>query len=697
MNTPALRVASDVGGTFTDNIAYDIASGSISVAKVSTTPQNRAIGTIEGLRRAIEAQGRSGSDVVYVGHGMTTATNAVIQRNGARTALVTNAGFRDLLLIGRQDRPSLYDIATVRPAPLVERELCFGVKGRLGPGGDEVEPLSLDDLTQVAETLKDQNIEAVAILFLHAYANPAHELQAKAFLEKYLPNTPICASTEVLKEFREFERGSTAVLNAYLRPLMEDYLQSLTHLVRASEGLGVGPDVPVMVIEASGGLMTVDSARERPVHTVLSGPAGGVVASAHVAASANIDNIITMDIGGTSTDISLLRERTPEITRNARLETVPIRVPVIDINAIGSGGGSIAWIDDGGALRVGPQSAEAVPGPAAYGRGGQRATVTDANVVLGRFGGDAALGGHLRLDVEAARQVIDRTVAQPLGLSITEAAAGILLVAHANIVRGIRVVSIERGHDPRSFALVPFGGAGPMHGTPVAHELGMRTMLIPPYPGILCAFGQLVANLRHDLIETRLFDLKTLDAQKFHGILDPLIEQANELLTADGVPPERRQFDLKLDMRYRGQSFELGVPLAWQEDGAIDGLRARFDATHRARFGHADPSAPVEVVAFCLTAVGHIDAPGLPKLRAGEKTPQASACRGTRQVFFERLDLQGPGSWHDTPIYVRDDLLAGNEIAGPAVIEEVSATTILYPGDLARVHESGSILVEVGV
>lgn len=692
----SLRVASDIGGTFTDSIAYDEARRSITVSKVSTTPADRAVGTVNGLKKALSLQDASGADVGYVGHGMTTATNAVIQRKGARTAFVTTHGFRDMLLIGRQDRPSLFDINKLRPPPLVPRDLSFTVRGRMDAAGREIEPLNEEDVETAARAMAAAGVEAVAILFLHSYANGSHERRAKAIIERLLPDVLVSASIEVISEFREYERASTTVLNAYLRPVMEGYLSSLSRLlVDPEEGLGLGPDVPIMVMEASGGLMTLASARAKPVHTVLSGPAGGVVASAHVAALAQVPDIITMDIGGTSTDISLIRGGRPEITRSASLETVPIRLPVIDINAIGSGGGSIAWVDDGGALRVGPISAEAQPGPACYGRGGLRPTVTDANLVLGRFAASTRLGGDMMLDIDAARVAIATDIAGPLGIGIVEAAAGILRVAHATIVRGIRVVSIERGYDPRDFALVPFGGAGPMHGTPVARELRMRRILVPPTPGILCALGQLLSDLRHDLLETYIAPYDALEPEVVATIVGRLVGKGDDLLTQDGIPPSRRETEIRVDMRYVGQSFELAMPLDYPQPESWSGMRAAFHAAHLQRFGHSDPAAPIEVVGFGVTAIGRVDTPALPVLAEGGAVPSGDAAIGRRDIFFEGSRMGEAGGFHEATVYARDRLLAGNAIAGPAVIEEVSATTILYPGDRAVAHGSGSILVEV--
>lgn len=690
------RVASDVGGTFTDSVAYDPATHRITVSKVSTTPGNRALGTADGLKKALALQGKGGGDVGYVGHGMTTATNAVIQRNGAKTAFLTNAGFRDLLEIGRQNRPTLFDITVVRPAPLVPRDLCFTAAGRMTHTGEILTPLNEDDVRAAARHMAAAGVEAVAILFLHSYANPAHEQRARDILRQALPGVAVCASTDLNAEFREFERASTTVLNAYLQPVMDTYLSSLSGILQdPDKGLGLAPDRPVMVMDAAGGLMSLDSARERPVHTVLSGPAGGVVAAAHVAGAAGIDDIITMDIGGTSTDISLIRDGHPEITRTAALETVPIQLPVIDINAIGAGGGSVAWIDEGGALRVGPMSAEAVPGPVCYNRGGDRPTVTDANLVLGRFDGASRLGGSMSLDADSAARVIRRDIATPLGLSLEEAAAGILRVAHANIVRGIRVVSVERGYDPRDFALVPFGGAGPMHGSPVARDLKMPRVMVPPTPGILCAMGQLISDLRHDFVETHVAAFADLGAAGALALIDRMVAGARGNLESDGIPEDRRDFVVRIDLRYEGQSFALPIPADLSDPGWWEALPEAFNAAHLARFGHADPGAPLEVVGVNVTGIGRIDKPVLPEVPPGDATPPHSALRGMRDIYFEPDDGGGQGDWHAAHVWARDALLAGNVITGPAAIEEVSSTTILYPGDRATVLASGSITVEV--
>ncbi len=661
-----------------------------------TTPENRALGTVRGLRQALALQGRDGSNVAYVGHGMTTATNAIIQRNGGRTAFITNEGFRDLLLIGRQNRPSLYDIRRTRPLPLVAREDCHTVRGRLDREGREVTPLDEASLRAIAERLRADAVAAVALCFLHAYANPAHERRAKAILAAALPGVPVCASTDILAEFREYERASTVALNAYLLPVMDRYLASLSELLGdPAMGLGVAADAPVMVIEASGGLMTLATARQKPVHTVLSGPAGGVVASAHVAQLSGFGDIITLDMGGTSTDISLILDGRPQVTREASLEGTPLRIPVIDINAIGAGGGSIAWIDEGGALRVGPRSAEAVPGPACYGRGGTEPTVTDANLVLGRLGSDTRLGGELTLDADAAARAIADRIAHPLGLDLVAAASGILRVANATMARGVRVVSVERGHDPRRLTLVPFGGAGPMHGSPLARELTIPRLLVPPTPGILCALGMLLADLRHDLVQTRLAPHRGLSAEDAQAVFEPLLEEARRLLAADRLPPQRQRIEMRVDMRYIGQSYELPIALRGFTEADWLGLAPAFHVEHARRFGHSDPAAPIEIVSFAVTATGLIDTPELPRPGQGGPEPPPEARRGSRRAFFE-VGGAGGGDWVACPVWQRESLLAGNRVAGPAIIEEVSATTVLYPGDRVQVDALGSLVVDVG-
>jgi N-methylhydantoinase A len=691
-----VRIASDVGGTFTDSLAYDEDQAVFRVCKVPTTPDNRAVGTVQGLKQVLGMLGRTGAEVNYVGHGMTTATNAVIQRKGANIAFISNEGFRDMLEIGRQNRPRLYDYRVSRPAPIARRAHRYTVTGRLDYTGRELQSMDIPQIKAVASRIRTSGVEAVAVCLLHAYANPVHEQTVKSILEAELPGVFICISTDIIREFREYERASTVALNAYLIPIMDRYLASLeTLLVDTDKGLGVLRGTPVMVMEASGGLMTVASARAKPIHTVLSGPAGGVVASAEIAARSNIGNIITMDMGGTSTDISLIIDAKPQITSQASLEGMPVRIPVVDINAIGAGGGSIAFIDEGGALRVGPQSAEAEPGPACYCRGGSLPTVTDANLVLGRLGADTALGGELTLDRAAAHNAIKRQIAEPLNIDAVRAATGIIRVANANMERGIRVVSVERGHDPREFVLVPFGGAGPLHSNAIAANLSIPRVMVPPAPGILCAMGMLMSDLRHDLVETRVQPLVALHKDELLHLFEPLLEQAERLLADDGVGAEHRRLTTILDMRYIGQSYELMIPVTSLKDTDSRCLLQMFHDMHRQKFDHADDTAPVEIVNLRVLATGQRPPFALPKLATGGPTPPPAARRRVRAVYFNTDDTAG--AWHDCPVWRREDLLAGNKIDGPAVIEELSSTTLLRPGDRAEVDPFGNILIDIAL
>jgi N-methylhydantoinase A len=689
----SLRVASDVGGTFTDSIAFDTQSARFEVSKVPTTPVNRAEGTVAGLVQAISALDATGKDVTYVGHGMTTATNAIIQRTGARVAFITNEGFRDMLEIGRQNRPRLYDHRVVRTPPIAPRELRFTVRGRLDETGREVTPLDELAFDAIADAISAAKVEAVAVCFLHSYANPVHERIAGERLRALLPDTHICLSTELAREFREYERSSTTALNAYLVPIMDAYLGSLESLLRAQDGpMAIAPDVPIMVMEASGGLMTLASARAKPVHTVLSGPAGGVVSAARIAAQAGYNDIITMDMGGTSTDISLIIGGEPQVTTQATLEGMPIRIPVVDINAIGAGGGSIASVDEGGALRVGPMSAEAIPGPACYGHGGTQPTVTDANLVLGRLAASTALGGTMTLDIDAARAVVQASVAAPLDLDITAAAAGVVRVANANMERGIRVVSVERGHDPRGLTLVPFGGAGPLHAVEVAESLGMPRVLVPPAPGILCAMGMLMSDLRHDLVATRLLELESLDAATAINLWQPLVDEATAMLENDRVPDRDRVIDCFADVRYVGQSFELSLLIGEPASLDVVALTSAFHTAHLRKFGHADVAAPVELVNLRVRAIGKRPPFDLPEIEKGDGELAHDAVVNRRPVWFE-----ADNAYADTRVIWREALRAGDTFDGPAIIEEISSTTVVRPQDSVTVDNIGNLVITLGI
>lgn len=630
-------IGSDVGGTFTDTVF--VSNGEISVSKVPTTPRDFTEGVINGIAQVSTQYKR-------IIHGMTVGTNAVLQRKGAKITLITNKGFKDILEIGRQNRPSLYDFFVNKPLPLVPRNRRIEVSGRINYKGEILENL------QENITFPDKT-EAVAVCLLHSYANPVHEKKIKSLI-----NVPVCISSDIIPEFREYERMSTTVINAYLMPVIDTYLSALEKRVSS----------PLMVIESSGGIMSSQSARENPVHTVLSGPAGGVIASQFFGKVLGIDHMITLDMGGTSTDISVIK-KDPIITTEGSIEGYPLKIPMIDIHTIGAGGGSIAWIDEGGALRVGPQSAEANPGPACYNRGGILPTVTDANLILGRLG--KYLGDDMELDISLAEKSM-KDICNKTGFDILEVASGIVKVATANMCQGIRVVSVERGHDPRDFVLLAFGGAGPLHACELAHELAIPRVLIPVYPGVFSALGMVVADIKHEFAITKRMTPKE-DTSK---IFKELEHKAVTVLKKEGVSDNDIVLQRFIDARYIGQSYELRVPA----DNAV----SNFHKAHNTMYGYKDYSAPVEFVNFRVVGIGKQEKISLKKIKKSAKDP---SIKEVREIFFDKM--------MKTPVYIRENLSWGDYITGPAIIEEMESTVCIPPGWSCTVDEYGNLLCEV--
>ena len=631
-------IGSDVGGTFTDTVF--ISKGEITVSKVPTTPHNFAEGVLQGIAKVAEDYNR-------VVHGMTVGTNAVLQKKGAHVTLITNKGFKDILEIGRQNRPSLYDFSVDRPPPLVPRERRIEVSGRINHKGEIIEEL------QEKEILLPKETESVAVCLLHSYANPAHEQKVKSMI-----TLPVCVSSDILPECREYERMSTTVINAYLMPVIDKYLSNLEKEISGA----------LMVIESSGGLMTSRSARKKPVHTVLSGPAGGVIASHFLGDLLDVKTLITLDMGGTSTDISVIKGE-PVITTEGSIEGYPLRIPMIDIHTIGAGGGSIAWLDEGGALRVGPQSAEADPGPACYGKGGVLPTVTDANLVLGRLG--SQLGEEMVLNATLAEKSME-SLCRKTGFTLLEVASGIVKVANANMCQGIRVVSVERGHDPRDFTLLAFGGAGPLHACELARELSIPKVLIPVYPGVFSALGMVVADIKHEFVLTRRMSPDE-DTRK---VFEELERKAVKTLKKEGVLQDRILLQKYIDTRYVGQSYELRIPA----ENAVQ----KFHEAHQKMYGYSDVTSPVEFVNFRVVGTGKQEKIRLEPI---EKTKRAPGIKEVRDVFF-----------HDfvkTPVYRRELLKYKDCIQGPAVIEEMESTVLLPPDWGLTVDLYGNLLLEV--
>lgn len=680
-----LHVGIDVGGTFTD-IALSVPErNAVYLHKLPSTPEEPDRAIIEGLRHALASNALAPADVERLSHGTTVGTNALIQRQVGTVGVVTTQGFRDLLEIGRQTRPRVYDIHLDHPKPLVPRELRLEVEERILADGTVHRELSASGLRDTARELESAGVDSVVVCFLNAYAHPAHETQAASTLRELLPKSvSIVASADIYPEFREYERFSTAVLNAALFTVMNAYLDRF-----GGGAAALGVPTPPTVSQSVGGLMSIAMARRIPLKASLSGPAAGVVGASARALAAGIGNLITLDMGGTSADVSLLVDGRAAEVQERLLAGFPLRMPAIDVNAVGAGGGSIAWIDRDGLLKVGPQSAGAEPGPACYGLGGEAATVTDANVVLGRLNGDALLDGTMPIRKALATASVER-LAHQLGLDLHQTALGILQVTAAVMVKAIRAISVERGHDPSTFSLFAFGGAGPLHAAEVARELDIHKVIIPPSPGILCAEGLLHSDLRADFVSTVLqpLDARGLDAFKSaHGFVS---EQGQSWFDDEGIETQDRLVDWSVDLRYFGQNFELTLPLGLRQitTAALAALSSAFHAAHEVAYGFASPSEPIELVSVRVKVTGRLTKPAIPTLSPASP----GTVSGTRRTLL----VDGSGhAWHDAPIYRREVLALGQQISGPAIIEQLDATVLVHPSDTAVVDSWGNLLIEL--
>ena len=650
------RLGIDVGGTFTDLVA--LSEGTLVTAKVPSTPRDQS----EGVMNAIGAAEVEAASVGALAHGMTVATNALLERRGARMALVTTEGFRDVLEIARQNRASLYDLAMDRPPPLVPRELRFTVKERMGPEG-EIEPLDEESLGRAVEALEESGVEAVAVCLLFAFAHPGHERRVGEALREALPEVHVSLSSEVLPEFREYERFSTTAADAYLGPKLAAYLKNLAD---KAEAAGVPPP---LIMQSSGGVVPVEDAAADAAGCVLSGPAGGVVGAAHVGSLGGYRDLLTFDMGGTSTDVAPIIAGEAQTTTETVVAGVPIKLPMVDVHTVSAGGGSVAWADAGGALRVGPHSAGAEPGPAGYGKGGEEPAVTDANLFLGYLAHGARLGGEVVLDRALSEGAL-ASLGKRLGLGAEEAALGIVRVANAEMVRALRVISVERGLDPREFALLAFGGAGGMHACALAEELGMGTVLFPRAGGVLSALGLAISDLRRDYVRPHLVPLNDVDAEEFEA-------RYGEMEAAAARDLEGPEHHRRADLRYGGQSFELTV-----DADAPEELKERFHAAHEGRYGYRMEDEPVELVNLRLVATVPVEKPALDE---GPSSGQAEA--GRREANFD-------GEWLEVPVLDREAMGRGSEVDGPAIVEFREATCVVRPGWRGAVDGVGNLVLE---
>ncbi len=678
------RVAVDIGGTFTDLVYLDEATGRVGLGKTSTTPPHFEEGVITAVTEA------QLSDVQFLAHGTTVIINALTERRGAVTALITTRGFRDILEIQRANRPDLYNLTFIKPTPFVPRRLRLEVTERLNYKGEVLTPLLEDDVRAAVTEARRQGAEAIAICFLHAYANPIHEARALEIVKSICPDVEVTASHELTQEWREFPRTSTAVLDAYVKPVARHYLQALSHKL-AETGIA---EKACYVMQSNGGISRFEIASNTPINLVESGPVGGIIGAAMIGTLLGEQNIITLDIGGTTAKSSLVENGTVKVSSDYYIERTPttagypIKVPVVDIVEIGAGGGSIAWLDPAGALKVGPRSAGAVPGPAAYGHGGTEPTVTDANILVGRINPDYFLGGTLQIDVEKARAAI-ATIAEPLGVSVEDAALGIIRIANANMVHLLKLVSVRQGRDPRDFAMAAFGGGGSMHAASLAKELRIPRVIIPPNPGHFSAWGMLMSDLRHDLVQTWITRLEKLPMSELNAAYQGLEQRLQEVFTDEGIPAEELQFARSADMRYLGQEHTVNVPLP--NDNFIDEHRSSvsdtFHTLHEQLYTFRQNS-PIEIVNLHLTGFGLVHKPDLQRIAPDKDI--SKALKGTRMVHFDDLGRK------EAKIYERGLLGAGVELEGPAVIEEAAASTLVLPGQRLHLDEFGSIIIEIG-
>jgi N-methylhydantoinase A/oxoprolinase/acetone carboxylase beta subunit len=660
-----MRVGIDTGGTFTDFIF--LSHDGLVVDKRRSTPNDPSRAIFEGICHIVDS--RTALEVV---HGSTVATNAVLERKGARVALVTTAGFEDVLHIGRQTRPELYNIFVQPRRPIVNAELVFGVPERLGASGETVTPLDKEAVDRLAKVLARLEVEIVAVCLLHSYVNPAHEIEVAGRLRR--AGLRVCTSHEVLPEYREFERWSTTAVNAYVTPLIDQYLGKLEQQLQGKPGGQQAEPASLRIMQSNGGPISAAAARAQAVRTVLSGPAAGVVGAQAVAHAAGFPKIISFDMGGTSTDVSLIDEHI-SMTTEAVVGDFPVRLATIDIHTVGAGGGSIAAVDSGDALRVGPRSAGAEPGPACYGTGSEL-TVTDANLLLGRLDPDYFLGGRMALDTERAHEVA-RALSARLRLSVPELAEGIVRVANANMERAVRVVSIERGHDPRNFALLSFGGAGGMHACELAEHLEMATVIVPRYAGVLSALGMLMANATKDYSTSVLRRSDMISIHELSSRLQPLLYAARRDLAAEGFRPKAIVTNRFVDVRYVGQSYEITVPFSRD-------YRSEFDKLHQRLYGYSNSARPTEIVNLRVRAEGITEKPKLPHFRERSIRPQPAF---VRQARFN-------GRSQRTAFYRWDNLSPGAHARGPAVVTGGEATVVIPPRFGFRVDGFSNLIIK---
>lgn len=660
----------DVGGTFTDFSVFDSEKERLFHYKHSSTPDDPSRSIVSGILHILESEKINPTDVHYLAHGTTVATNALIEKTGARLGLITTKGFKDLMEIGNQKRPSLYDLLKQKPESLIPSGLKCEVEERVCYDGSIKTPLNEQDVRYAVSYLKAQNVTTIAVCTLFSFINPVHERRIKEIINEEYPAAYVSISSELVNEFREFSRMSTTVLNAYLGPVMKKYVENFRNCIEEA-GIKVSP----YVTQSNGSIISISETVECPIKTAVSGPSAGVIGATYIGRQCGINKIITFDMGGTSADISLIENGKAQVSYERMVEGYPARIPMIDIITVGAGGGSIAAIDEGGALKVGPRSAGAVPGPACYMRGGKKPAVTDANIVLGKLNQHKILGGRMDVNLQLAKDALVAEVCDKSNLNIEDAAAGVISVVNSNMIRAIRVVSVERGYDVREFTLMAFGGAGPLHSCEVARELGITQVLIPPSPGTLCSLGLLMADTRFDLSKSNILIANTENLAKINQIFAELVEEGDKMLIHEGIPEDKRSYIYSIDCRYERQNYEITVelPVGLLTEKTLKNLVEDFHIEHERSYGYCDHAKHLQLVNYRVGAVGTIDKPDL-KEQSIAANIEAPAPIEVRKVRFE-----GSKDYVATKIYQRNDIPVGCTISGPAIIEQMDSTSIIPP------------------
>ena len=681
------RLTVDTGGTFSDFVYLDEDTRQVSVAKLPSTPDDPSRAILAGVQVLLD-KGVAPADIAYFCHGTTVGTNALLEGKGVRTGLLVTKGFRGIYEVAEQCRPhgsAIFDIFYDRPPLLVPESATGEVAERVTSSGEVLLPLDEKALRATVRELAAEGLQSIAVCLLFSFLRPEHEERARAVIAEEIPGCAVSLSSDIVPQIREYYRLSTTVINAYLEPILARYIHNLEQRLA-----GAGLTTPQKyIMQSNGGMATFAVSARKAVATVLSGPAGGITASMQTCRTTGLQNLITFDMGGTSCDVALIKDGQPSVQNRGKIEDRDIALPMIDINTVSAGGGTLARVDRLGALEVGPQSAGAMPGPACYGRGGTEPTITDCNVVLGYLGEDNFLGGKMKLDAAAALRAVESRIAAPLGMNVIDAAEGIVRIIDVKMQEAIKAISTMRGHDLRDFTLLAFGGAGPLHAARIAAELGMAGVVVPLYPGVYSAMGLLMSDVKHDYIRSKMTPLAKVAPAEIAVTFAELESHATRDLRDEGFPLERIDIERALDMRYAGQGYEITIPCeGGLDNNGIARLRARFDEMHKQMFGHTAPEEPVEIVSYRLRGVGRVPEVKIPKF-APEGRALKDALRETRQARFG-------GAMIPCPVYQRERLDVGVSFEGPAIVDQLDATTVIPPGHKARVDEFKNILMETG-